>query len=240
MTPRVLRKAGVVLAGVVVAVGASAVGLALTRTSPSPRHAESDPPSTVGPATRPAGTADATTTVPAATTSTPAGRAASSTTTDQVGTTVLPTTSMTVGPPQCQWSAFTVSVTSLYASGAKVPFTVTARNTGPACTDAGQAGCDCWSAYVEDAVGNVVWIQGAPEPPTSSIKVTSPLQVLRSGWSTTRSMEWNENVCTSSQDCSQTPSAKVGHTYEVFGEWAFHVQAAGEAITSPAFDVTIE
>lgn len=121
-----------------------------------------------------------------------------------------------------------------------MPFTVTVQNTGPACIDAGQAGCDCWSAYVEDPGGTVVWIDGAPGPPTSSIKVSSPPPVLPSSWSTTRSMEWDENTCTSSQDCSQTPSAPTGSTYRIFGEWAFHVQAAGGAITSKALDVTIE
>lgn len=238
MNSKVLRKANLVVAGVVVAVGASVTGLVLSGGSPAhPTRSAQRAHDPVQPATKAAGSADSTT-APPVTSATLAQAPASVPASTDPSTTVVPTTTAPA-VPQCQWSNFTVKVTSDYTSGATVPFDVTATNSGPACTDAGQGGCDCWGAYVEDAAGNTVWIEGAPEPPTSSIKVTSPPQVLPAGWSVTRPMSWGENTCTY-QSCSQARSATPPNSYKVFGEWAFHVQAAQNAIVSAPLSITIE
>lgn len=228
MRPRVLRKANVVVAGVVVAVGASATGVALTRT---PSHRAPVATHVIAhPATK--ATSGPTTTVTLSpTTST---TAAASPPTTATPATTPPTTSPS-GPPPCQWSNFGVTLTSTYSSGDTVPFTITARNDGPACTDAEQSGCDCWNAYVQDSSGAVVW---TVVPPTSSIKVTSPPSVLPSGWSMSQPMEWDENRCTDVQNCSPS-RAYTGGAFEIFGQWAFRVQAAGNAITSAPLPVEI-
>ena len=211
------------MGGVVVAVGASAAGVALTQASPShPSRSATSPLSTAGPATKAAGAGEVTTTVPPVSTTLSPGHAGDSPVSSAPSSTVPPTTSTTAGLPQCQWSNFAVAISSAGASGSTVPVTVTVTNTGPTCADVGQKRCACWSAFARDAgSGQTVWILGAPNPPSSSVSVTSPQDPIPPGWTTSTSMVWNEDQCTYAS-CPANPSAQVHGTFDVYGEWAFH------------------
>lgn len=125
---------------------------------------------------------------------------------------------------------------SYYTEGQTVPFTVTVRNTGPACTDQGEEHCGCWGAYANNSSGQTVWVLGAPDPPESSLSVSSPPSVVPADWTIANSFEWvNQEECTSSSDCPRTevPSG----TYEIVGLWADHVIPKADA--SPPVSVTI-
>ena len=219
-----LRKATFMVAGLVVATGVPTLVLAFgnggsaqpATSALSHRHAGGEPATA-------AGSSDTSSTTSSTTSTTVDAPVVSATT---VTTSAAPTTTTAPGPPPCQWSQFTVTVTpqgtSPYSPKSDIPFTVTAENTGPACTDQGQAHCDCWGAYAEDSSGQMVWVWGAPNPPTSSDSVSSPPPVLPVHWTASRSMTWDQSNCTYSS-CPSNTYVQPGRTYELVGLWADHV-----------------
>jgi hypothetical protein len=234
-----LRKATFVAAGLVVATGVPTLVLALGTGGPAHPGAAATSHRAAQPATA-AGSSDTSSTT--SSTSTTQDAPAESATTGVTSSTAVPTTTAPP-PPPCQWSQFSVTVTgtqsAAYTPGQQIQFVVTVENTGPACTDQGQAHCDCWGAYAYPQNGTPsqpVWVWGAPNPPTSSDSVTSPPPVLPPHWSTSLPMTWDQNQCTSSTNC---PNSAVGSgSYEIVGLWADHVTPS--PIASPPVTVTIQ
>jgi hypothetical protein len=235
-----LRKATFVAAGLVVATGVPTLVLAFGNGgSAQPAHHSVASGHSPQPVTA-AGSSDSSTST--STTSQPADSTLSTTDTAATGTTktsvTLPSTTTVPPPPPCQWSQFTVTVTtqgSYFTEGQAVPFTITAENTGPACTDQGQEHCGCWGAYAENSAGQIVWVMGAPDPPSSFVSVSSPPAVVPAHWSTANSFEWDQSQCTSSADC---PKSQVHPgTYDIIGLWADHVAPKPDA--SAPVSVTI-
>ncbi len=238
-----LAKNKLVVGGVVVVVAGSVAAVLALSVGASPsghRHAGAAPAAGgPAPATKAAGSSSTTSSEPPPTTSVPDTvapgvlRSTTSTTTSTTTTTTSPP-----APPPCQWAQFTTSVSmaqSAYKTGQPVPFTVVVSNTGPACTDTGQAHCDCWSASAQNSAGQTVWVAGAPSPPTSSDSVGNPPAVIASGWSVTRQMQWDQQDCSTSPTCpgNQVPPGR----YQIVGEWAFHV--AAQPSSSPPVTFTI-
>jgi hypothetical protein len=233
-----LRKATFAVAGLVVATGVPTLiltfGAGGNGTTPAGTTAHAHRQTAQQPATA-AGSSDTSSTT--STTSTTSESPSVSPTTGAT-TSTAPATTTTPPPPPCQWTQFTVTVTtqaSSYSQGQTIPFTVTVANAGPACTDQGQEHCDCWGAYAENSSGQVVWVWGAPGPPTSSISVSSPPPVVPAQWTTSRSMQWDQKECTSSANCPET-QAPAG-TYRIVGLWADHVTPKPD--TSQPVSVTI-
>ena len=237
MQSSVLRKANIALAGLVVAVGASATGVALSQGTPArairTAHAARPP---VQPATRAAGSSTTATTGPSgsSTTGSAAGRSGTSTGAADPSIATAPTTTAPSGPPPCLWSNFSVRVTSTSVDGGKVSFAAVARNDGPTCTDSGQVYCDCWSAFVDTDADPpaLVWDLADEAPPTSSDAVKSPLPVLATGWTTSPPWQgtWDETVCTS----PRCPPQHAQHgTYRLYVEWAFRIRSVAPNPADP-------
>jgi hypothetical protein len=220
-----LPRAVVVVAGVVVAVGASAVGVALTGSTPAhPSHSATPASSTtLGPATQAAGSGASTTVAPvSSTTLASTGRTAGA-----PPTTTAPVATSTTMPPRCQWSDFAVAVSSSYTGRAPVPFTVTVTNVGPTCADAGQAHCLCWNAFVE-MNSTVVWdLADSAHPPVSGDSVASPPPLLERGWSTSQQMTW-DGSCTSCSGSDAGPGP-----YRLYGEWAYQIGSVSPSQSDP-------
>lgn len=227
MSPRVLRKANLVLAAVVVAVGVSAAGVALTN-GPSHRSADSRH-AAVRPATKAVGSSTTVTAAPPPpTTSAPASTLGTPpATTSPSVTMATPTTTTPSGPPPCQWSNFGVKVTSSSAANGQATITAVAVNDGPACTDSGQAQCLCWDAVATPAApgSSPIWdLADTANPPVSGDRVSSPLPVLPTGWSTQpQQMTWDETQCTTA-NCPPKPAPRG--QYDLIAEWAYRIGGA--------------
>lgn len=240
MSPRALRKANLVLAAVVVAVGVSAAGVALTkgpsRGAAAARHAD------VHPATRAAGssTTTVTTAPPTSTTSAPVSvQSTSSATTPPSLPAATPTTTAPSGPPPCRWSSFGVKVTSSSTANGEATITAVAVNDGPPCTDSGQAHCLCWDAIATPVSpgSSPIWdLADTANPPVSGDGVSSPLPVLPTGWSTQpQQMTWDETQCTTA-NCPPKP-APHGQ-YDLVAVWAYKIGGA-PVIESDPVSVTV-
>lgn len=147
------------------------------------------------------------------------------------------TTTTQPSPPPCQSSNFTVSAAtdkSAYSIGEPVQIFVTVTNTGPACSMHLTETPICPGAEVKDASGQTVWT-------TSAVYLTGcpahsgPATVLPTGWSQQWQFTWQQNPCTSPENCSgQVPPGR----YEVYGNDGQYSAPVPVTITRPATTTT--